>query len=138
MENHDLLADQIEMLGLFFRKIFSKLLLLKERKATDIQVAEVKGLLKTGIGMDLDEIALLTNEEFLARLSHQKLAPADLSNMINLLVDLARINTEAPEGYNTHQLLSKAVFISDYLTKTQNLVFFGNMGALEQARRGLK
>ncbi len=135
MENQDLLLRQIESLGLFFRKIFSKVLLLKESAATDIKVAEVGDLLKSGIGMSLDEIALLTNEGFLARLSAQKLTSADLSNMINLLVDLAAIKAASSTGYNSNQLLSKALFIGDYLAEHQKMVYFGNTAALDEARR---
>jgi hypothetical protein len=138
MENYDLFEKSIESLGFFFRILFSKILLLKESEATDIQVAEIGDLMKSEIGLNLHDIASLTNEAFLANLLEKKLTAADLSNMINLLVELATVKNGQPAKYNSNQLLSKALFLGNYLTTNQKMVYFGNVAALDEARRLLK
>jgi hypothetical protein len=138
MENHDLLIKQLESLGEVFRKLLSKVSLLKESKATDVQVAEIGDLIKSGIGLNLDEIASLTNEAFLTSLLEKKLTAADLSNMINLLVELAKVKNDLLTQSNSNQLLSKALFLGDYLTTNQKIVYFGNVAALGEAERLLE
>jgi hypothetical protein len=129
---------QIEALGIIFRKLFSKIFLLKESGATNIQVAEIGDLMKSEIGLNLHDIASLTNEAFLTSLLEKKLTAADLSNMINLLVELATVKNELLAKYNSNQLLSKALFLGDYLTTNQKMVYFGNVAALDETRRLLK
>ena len=138
MENYDLLIKQLESLGEVFRKLFSKFLLLKESGATDIQVAEIGDLMKSGIGLNLYDIASLTNEAFLTSLLEKKLTAADLSNMINLLVELATVKNGLPAKYDSNQLLNKALFLGDYLTTNQKMAYFGNAAPLDEARRLLK
>lgn len=138
MENYDLLIKQLESLGEVFRKLFSKVLLLKESISTDVQVAEISDLMKLGIGLNLHDIASLTNEAFLTDLLEKKLTAADLSNMINLLVELAAVKNGLPGKYNSNQLLSKALFLGDYLTTNQKMVYFRNVAALDEARGLLK
>ena len=138
MENYGILMKQIEALGIIFRKLFSKIFLLKESGATNIQVAEIGDLMKSEIGLNLHDIASLTNEAFLTSLLEKKLTAADLSNMINLLVELATVKNELLAKYNSNQLLSKALFLGDYLTTNQKMVYFGNVAALDETRRLLK
>lgn len=138
MENYDLLIKQLESLGEVFRKLLSKILLLKESGATDIQVAEIGDLMKSGIGLSLHDIESLTNEAFLTSLLEKKLTTVDLSDMINLLVELATVKNGLPAKYNLNQLLSKALFLGDYLTANQKMVYFGNVAALDEARKLLK
>src|SRR5258708_1842685 len=134
MENYDLLIKQLESLGEVFRKLFSKILLLKESGTTNIQVEEIGDLMKSGIGLNLHDIASLTNEAFLTSLLEKKLTVADLSNMINLLVELATVKNGLPAKYNSNQLLSKALFLGDYLTTNQKMAYLGNIAALDEAR----
>jgi hypothetical protein len=138
MENYDLFDKAMESLGILFRKLLSKIMLLKESGATDTQVAEISDLMKSGIGLNLHDIASLTNEAFLTSLQEKKLKAADLSDMINLLVELATVKNGLPDKYNSNQLLSKALFLGDYLTTNQKMVYFGNVAALDEARRLLK
>jgi len=138
MANYDIFIKQLESLGEVFRKLLSQIMLLKESKATDIQVAEIGDLMKSGIGLNLHDIASLTNEAFLTSLLEKKLTPTDLSSMINLLVELATIKNGLPPEYNSNQLLSKALFLEDYLTTNQKMVYLGNATALDEARRQLK
>lgn len=138
MENYDLLIKQLESIGEVFKKLFSKVSLLKESKATLIQVAEIDDLMKSGIGLNLHEIAGLTNEAFLTSLLERKLKAADLSDMINLLVELGTVKNGLVGKYNSKQLLSKALFLEDYLTTNQKIVYFGNVAALDEAKRLLK
>jgi hypothetical protein len=137
MANYDFLLKQFELLGEALRKLLFKVLLLKEGKATDIQVAEISALMKSEIGLNLYDIASLTNEAFLANLLEKKLTATDLSNMINLLVELATIKNELLAKYNSNQLLSKALFLGDYLTTNQKTAYFGNLSALDEAKRML-
>lgn len=113
-------------------------MLLKESGTTDIQVEEIGDLMKSEIGLNLHDIASLTNEAFLKKLLEKKLTVADLSNMINLPVELATVKNGLPTKYNSNQLLSKALFLGDYLTTNQKLTYFGNVAALDEARRLLK
>lgn len=100
--------------------------------------AEIGDLMKSEIGLNLHDIASLTNEAFLTTLLEKKLKAADLSNMINLLVELATVKNSLPAKYNSNQLLSKALFLGDYLTKNKKMVYFGNVAALDEATRLLK
>ncbi len=138
MKNHDLILMQLETLGEVFRKLIAKVLLLKEFGATDIQVAEIGDWMKTGIGLNIEEMASLTNEAFLAILLERKLTPTDLSNLINLLVELAKVKNEQLTTNHANQLLNKALFLGDYLNNTQKIVYMGNTAALDEARRLLK
>jgi hypothetical protein len=138
MENYDLLIKQLESIGEVFKKLFSKVSLLKESKATLLQVAEIDDLMKSGIGLNLPEIASLTNEAFLTSLLERKLKAADFSEMINLLVELGTVKKGLPGKYDSKQLLSKALFLEDYLTTNQKIVYFGNVAALDEAKRLLK
>jgi hypothetical protein len=113
-------------------------LLLKESGTTDIRVEEIGDLMKSEIGLNLHDIASLTNETFLTNMLEKKLTVADLSNMINLLVELAKVKNGLPAEYNSNQLLSKALFLGDYVTTNQKMVYFGNVAALDEARRLLK
>jgi len=135
MENRDLLMKQIEVFGENLRRILFKVSLLKESEATDIQVAEIDDLMRSGIGLDLNDIASVTNESFLTGLLEKKHSAADLSIIVNLLVDLATITRETPNNYDVNQLLSKALFLGDYLTTNQKAVYFGNIAALDKAGR---
>jgi hypothetical protein len=138
MENYDHLMKQFESLGEALRKLLSKVSLLKESGATDIQAADIRDLMKSAIGLNLHDIAGLTNEAFLTSLLEKKLKAADLSNMVDLLVELATVKNGLPDGYNSSQLLSKALFLGNYLTTNQKMVYFGNIAALNEARRLLK
>jgi hypothetical protein len=138
MEHYDIFDKSIESLGVLFRKLLSKILLLKESGTTNIQVEEIGDLMKSGIGLNLHDIASLTNEAFLTSLLEKKLTAADLSNMINLLVELATVKNGLPAKYNSNQLLSKALFLGDYLTTNQKMAYLGNIAALDEARRLLK
>jgi hypothetical protein len=113
-------------------------LLLKESGATDIQVSEIGDLMKSAIGLNLNDIAGLTNEAFLTSLLEKKPTATDLGNMVNLLVELAPVKNGLPAKYNPNQLLSKALFLGDYLATNQKMVYFGNVAALDEARRLLK
>ncbi|HEY4323629.1 MAG TPA: hypothetical protein VGN20_06575 [Mucilaginibacter sp.] len=138
MEHYDIFDKAMEILGIFFRKILSKIMLLKENGATDIQVAEIGDLMKSGIGLNLHDIESLTNEAFLTNLLDKKLKATDFSNMINLLVELGTVKNSLPAKYNSNQLLSKALFLGDYLTTNQKMVNWGNIAALDKARMLLK
>lgn len=138
MERRDLITKHIEVLGEALRKLISKVSLLKEKEATDSEIAEIDDVLRAEIGMDLNDIASLTNEVFLKSLLDKKLEAADLSNMINLLVELAKVNRNSTNKYDSDQLLNKAVFIGDYLSINQKTVYFGNISALDEAIRSLK
>ncbi len=135
MENHDYLMKQFDALGEALRKLLAKVSLFKESGATDIQVAELSNVMKSGIGLNLHDIADLTNEAFLADLLEQKLKPADLSLVVNLLVELAKVKNGLPDQYNSSQLLSKALFLGDYLTTNQNTAYFGTIMALDEAKK---
>jgi len=65
MANYDIFIKQLESLGEVFRKLLFQIMLLKEFGTTDIQVAEIGDLMKSGIGLNLHDIASLTNEAFL-------------------------------------------------------------------------
>ena len=135
MENYDLLVKQLESLGEVFRKLLSKVLLLKESGITDIQVEEISDLMKSGTGLNFYDISGLTNEAFLTSLLEKNLTATDLSTIINLLVELATIKNGLPAGYDSKQLLSKALFLGNYVTTTQKMVYFENVTALNEARR---
>jgi hypothetical protein len=138
MENYDILLKQLESLGEVFRKLFSKIFALKESGTTDIKIAEIGDLMKSGIGLNLNDIVRLTNEAFLTSLMEKKLTATDLSNMINLLVELATVKNGLPAECNSNQLLSKALFLEDYLTTNQKMAYFGNIATLNKARTLLK
>lgn len=138
MERRDLITKHIEVLGEALRKLISKVSLLKEKEATDSELAEIDDVLRAEIGMDLNDIASLTNEAFLKSLLDKKLEAADLSNMINLLVELAKVNRTSTDKYDSDQLLNKAVFIGDHLSTNQKTIYFGNISALDEATRSLK
>ncbi|MEJ7558838.1 MAG: hypothetical protein WKF66_11070 [Pedobacter sp.] len=137
MENRDYLLKQLEAFGEALRRLRSKVSLLKESDATDIEVAEIDELMKAVIGINLQDIANLTNEDFLDVLLEKKLKGADLSNVINLLVDLAKVKRGMQDKYNSNQLLSKALFLGNYLA-SQKMAFFENIKALDEARKLLK
>jgi hypothetical protein len=63
---------------------------------------------------------------------------ADLSSMINLLVELATIKNGLPENYNSNQLLSKALFLEEHLKTNQKMIYLGNVAVLDEAKRLLK
>ncbi len=134
MANYDIVEKAIESLGILFRKLLSKIMLLKEYGATNTQIAEIGDLMKSGIGLNLLDIANLSNEAFLTTLLERKLKAADLSNIIILLVELAKLKNSLPPEYNSNQLLSKALFLGDYLTN-QKIAYFENIAALDEARR---
>jgi hypothetical protein len=138
MANYDIFIKHLESLGEVFRKLLSQIMLLKESKATDVQVAEIGDLMKSGIGFDLHDIASFSNEDFLTNLLEKKMTAADLSSMINLLVELATIKNGLPDNYNSNQLLSKALFLEEHLTTNQKMVYLGNFAALDEAKRLLK
>jgi len=135
MANYDIVINEIEALGNFFRKLFSKIFSLKESGATDIQIAAIGNLMKSGIGLNLHDIASLTNEAFLTSLLEKKMTAADLSSMINLLVELATIKNGLPDNYSSSQLLSKALFLEEHLTTNRKMVYLGNVAALDEAKR---
>jgi hypothetical protein len=138
LANYDIFIRQLESLGEVFRKLLSQIMLLKESKATDIQVAEIGDLMKAGIGLNLHDIAGLTNEAFLTSLLEKKLTATDLSSMINLLAELATVKNGLPDNYDSNQLLSKALFLEEHLTTNQKMVYLGNVAALDEARTLLK
>lgn len=138
MERRDHLIKQFEALGEALSKLLSKVSLLREREASYIEVAEIDDLMKSAIGLDLHEIASLSDEAFLMTLLKKKLEASGLSNTVNLLVELATITKGLNEEYNANQLLSKALFLGNYLAINQKLVYFGNIAPLDEARRLLK
>jgi hypothetical protein len=75
--------------------------------------------MKAGIGLDLHDIAKLTNESFLTGLLAKKLKAVDLSNMVNLLVELAKVKNGLPDNYNSNQLLGTALILGNYLTTNE-------------------
>jgi hypothetical protein len=138
MENHDYIMMQVEALAEAFRKLLSKISLLKQSGTTDIQVLEIGDLMKAGIGLDLHDIAKLTNEAFLTGLLEKKLKAVDLSNMVNLLVELTKVKNGLPDNYNSNQLLGKALFLGNYLTTNEKMLYFKNIAAMNEAGRLLK
>ena len=138
MERRDHLIKQFDALGEALSKLLSKVSLLKEREASDIEIAEIAeidDLMKSAIGLDLHEIASLSDELFLTNLMEKKLEASDLSTMVNLLVELASVKNGLFEEYDSDQLLTKALFLGNYLATNQKLVYFGNIAPLDEARR---
>ncbi len=110
MERRDHLIKQFDALGEALSKLLSKVSLLKEREASDIEIAEIAeidDLMKSAIGLDLHEIASLSDELFLTNLMEKKLEASDLSTL----------------------------FLGNYLASNQKLVYFGNIAPLDEARR---
>ena len=138
MERRDYLIKQFEALGEALRKLLSRVSLLKDIDPTDIEVAEIDDLMKAEIGLNLQDISGLTDEGFLSYLLEKHLQPADLSKVINLLVDLATIKNKMVDEYNSNQLLTKALFLGNYLTLTEKMVYFDNIVALDVAAKMLK
>lgn len=138
MERRDYLIKQFEALGEALRKLLSKVSLLKDIDPTDIEVAEIDDLMKAEIGLNLQDISGLTDEGFLSYLLEKHLQPADLSKVINLLVDLATIKNKMVDEYNSNQLLTKALFLGNYLTLTEKMFYFDNIVALDVAAKMLK
>lgn len=138
MERRDYLVKQFEALGEALRKLLSKVSLLKDIDPTDIEVAEIDDLMKAEIGLNLQDISGLTDEGFLSYLLEKHLQPADLSKVINLLVDLATIKIKMADDYDSNQLLTKALFLGNYLTLTEKMVYFDNIVALDVAAKMLK
>lgn len=138
MERRDYLIKQFEALGEALRKLLSKVSLLKDIDPTDIEVAEIDDLMKAEIGLNLQDISGLTDEGFLSHLLEKHLQPADLSKVINLLVDLATIKNKMVDEYDFNQLLTKALFLGNYLTLREKMVYFDNIVALEVAAKMLK
>jgi len=129
MPYEDYLMRQVNSLENVFKKIFSKLLLLNNSVAAPASISEISELLKLATGLHLNEIANSTNDELLARLLEKKLSSSDLNSIINILIDLARINDPAATGYDPDQLLSKALFIDNYVAKNQKTAYFNNFDA---------
>jgi hypothetical protein len=138
MERRDHLIKQFEALGEALSTLLSKVSLFKEREASDIEIAEINDLMKSEVGLDLHEIASLSDEAFLTNLLEKKLEASDLSNMVNLLVELAPITNGRSEDYDSNQLLTKALFLGNYLATNQKVAFFGNIAPLNEARKLLK
>jgi hypothetical protein len=138
MERRDHLIKQFEALGEALSKLLSKVSLFKEREASDIQIAEINDLMKSEVGLDLHEIASLSDEAFLTHLLEKKLEASDLSNMVNLLVELAPITNGRSEDYDSNQLLTKALFLGNYIATSQKVAFFENIAPLNEARKLLK
>jgi hypothetical protein len=135
MENRDYLIKQFDSIGEALRKLLSKVSELKEREATGIQFAEVDDLMKTAIGLNLHDIAGLNDEAFLSDLLGKRVNADDLSNIVNILVELSKVRKSIPDNYDSRQLLSKALFVGNYLTTTEKTVYFGNIAALAEAKR---
>jgi hypothetical protein len=138
MERRDYLMKQFEALGEALRKLLSRVSLLKDIDPTDIDVAEIDDLMKAEIGLNLQDISGLTDEGFLSHLLKKHLQPADLSKVINLLVDLATIKIQMADDYDSNQLLTKALFLGNYITLREKMVYFDNIVALEVAAKMLK
>jgi hypothetical protein len=138
MERRDHLIKQFEALGEALSTLLSKVSLFKEREASDIQIAEINDLMKSEVGLDLHEIASLSDEAFLTHLLEKKLEASDLSNMVNLLVELAPITNGRSEDYDSNQLLTKALFLGNYIATSQKVAFFENIAPLNEARKLLK
>ncbi len=118
---------QIEGLNVLFRKLFSKILLLKEGAATDIQVSEINDLLISALGINLDDIANSINEELLEKLLKKKISIPDLNKLISLITDLAEISDRMATGYRSDLLLAKARFLEEYLAKTYNIAYYDKL-----------
>ena len=127
MENSDYLMRQIEGLDVFFRKLFSKIFLLKEGAATDIQVSEINDLLISALAINLDDIVNSTDEELLEKLLKKKISISDLSKLIAVIADLAKISDQMATGYRSDQFLAKALFLEGYLAKTSNIAYYDNL-----------
>ena len=138
MERRDYLIKQFEALGEALRKLLSKVSLLKDIDPTDIEVAEIDDLMKDEIGLNLQDISGLTDEGFLSYLLEKHLQPADLSKVINLLVDLATIKNKMADDYDSNQLLTKALFLGNYISLREKMVYFDNIVALDVAAKMLK
>ena len=127
MENTDYLMRQVEGLDVFFRKLFSKILLLKEGAATDIQISEINDLLIPALGINLDDIANSTNEELLEKLLKKKISISDLNKLISVIAGLAKISDQMATGYRSDQFLAKALFLEGYLAKTCNIAYYDKL-----------
>jgi hypothetical protein len=135
MENTDYLMRQVEGLNLFFRKLFSKILLLEEGAATDIQIAEINDLLIPALGINLDDIANSTNEELLEKLLKKKISISDLNKLVSVIADLAKISEQMVTGYRSDQFLAKALFLEGYLAKTCNIAYYDNLDRLHKSKK---
>ena len=135
MENHDYLMDQINGLDVFFRKLFSKILLLKEGAATDVQVSEINDLLITALGINLDDIANSTNEELLEKLLKRKISSSDLSKLISVIADLAEVSDQMATGYQADQFVARALFLEGYLAKTCNIAYYDNLNRFDKSKK---
>ncbi|RZK78836.1 MAG: hypothetical protein EOO85_05255 [Pedobacter sp.] len=138
MERRDYLIKQFEALGEALRKLLSKVSLLKDIDPSDIEVSEIDDLMKAEIGLNLQDISGLNDEGFLSYLLEKHLQSADLSKVINLLVDLATIKNKMVDEYNSNQLLTKALFLGNHLTLREKMVYFDNIVALDVAAKMLK
>ena len=111
--------------------MLSKILLLKNGEANDSQIAEIVDLMKSTIGLDLQDIEGLTNENFLGDLLRKRISVDELSEIVNILVEFAKVKDGIPDEYDTRQLLIKALYLGDYITKNQKTVYFGNIASLD-------
>ena len=138
MERRDYLIKQFEALGEALRKLLSRVSLLKDIDPSDIEVSEIDDLMKAEIGLNLQDISGLNDEGFLSYLLEKHLQSGDLSKVINLLVDLATIKNKMADDYDSNQLLTKALFLGNYISLREKMVYFDNIVALDVAAKMLK
>lgn len=125
---------QVEGLDIILKKIFSKMRISDDSVISEANILEVNDLLKQRTGLSLTEIANSNDEEFLTCLLEKKLRSSDMSYLIDVFVDLAKEGNAEVLGFNAIDLARKALFIEDYISKSQKTVYFGNVDSVGQAQ----
>jgi hypothetical protein len=134
MENKDFLMRQVESIEIILKKIFSRIVISNDSAISEAGIAEIGDLLKGLTGLNLKEIANCTDEEFLTALVEKKLGPADMSDLIDVLVDLAREATAEILDFDAINLAKKALYIHAYITKSQKTVYYNNVNSIARAK----
>ncbi|KOS04656.1 hypothetical protein AM493_00315 [Flavobacterium akiainvivens] len=108
MEQRDHLEKQIEAMGQFLARLFSKLAS-KDLAATESN--DVNRELKEELGFDVDELLQMTEEDFVPTLLDTGKFDADnLEKLADVLAEVARQNEK--------DLYTRALLIYDYLEQS--------------------
>ena len=117
MASRDYLIRQIEEMGLFLAILFRRILKMKEEKQQDQIGSVVRETLMEEMKLDIDQVVVLENEDFLAVIKEHLTSENQMDQLANILMELGQ-DINQSFSPTKEACLRKSLFLFSWLQES--------------------
>ena len=136
MEQEDFLKRQIDQLGRALGRILAGLMGLKARYQSSQGIEAADQALKTELGLNLDDLALIPAESFLtAMIDTKKFSDNNFEQLAEIMFLVAEeLNVKGADALKMEKLYERALLIFEILDKTSTTYSFDRHRKIEKIK----